>query len=86
MGYEPLVDTDLVLRDGRRMAYCEWGDRGGCPMFLCHGAPGSRVFGPDSKASAEAGVRLITVDRPACGKHLVADPSAVLGRVPNEGG
>ena len=68
MGYEPDVDADLVLRDGRRIAYCEWGDRDGWPIFLCHGAPGSRVFGPDSKASAEAGVRLITVDRPGYGR------------------
>ena len=68
MGYEPEVDAVIALRDGRRIAYCEWGDRDGWPIFLCHGAPGSRVFGPDSKTTAEAGVRLITVDRPGYGR------------------
>ena len=68
MAYEPDVDADIALRDGRRIAYCEWGDREGRPIILCHGAPGSRVFGPDSKTTAEAGVRLITVDRPGYGR------------------
>ena len=67
MAYEPDVDADISLRDGRRIAYCEWGDGEGRPIVLCHGAPGSRVFGPDSKTTAEAGVRLITVDRPGYG-------------------
>jgi pimeloyl-ACP methyl ester carboxylesterase len=68
MAYEPDVDADIALSDGRRIAYCEWGDRDGRPIFLFHGAPGSRVFGPDSKTTAEAGVRLITVDRPGYGR------------------
>ena len=68
MAYEPAVDADIALRDGRRIAYCEWGDREGWPILLCHGAPGSRMFGPDSKTTAEAGVRLITVDRPGYGR------------------
>ena len=68
MAYEPDVDADIALGDGRRIAYCEWGDRGGWPILLCHGAPGSRVFGPDSTTTAEAGVRLITVDRPGYGR------------------
>ncbi len=67
MAYEPAVSADLVLRDGRRIAYGEWGDRSGWPIILCHGAPGSRLFGPDSKTTAEAGVRLITADRPGYG-------------------
>lgn len=36
--------------------------------MLCHGAPGSRSFGPDSQTTARAGVRLITVDRPGYGR------------------
>jgi pimeloyl-ACP methyl ester carboxylesterase len=68
MAYEPDVDAEIALRDGRRIAYCEWGDRHGRPIILCHGAPGSRLFGPDSTTTAEAGVRLITVDRPGYGR------------------
>ena len=68
MAYEPAVDADTTLQDGRTLAYCEWGDPHGQPIFLCHGAPGSRFFGPDSTATAEAGVRLITVDRPGYGR------------------
>ena len=68
MGYEPEVDAVIALRDGRRIAYCEWGDRDGRPLILCHGAPASRFFGPDSDTTAQAGVRLITVDRPGYGR------------------
>ncbi len=68
MAYEGEVDAAVTLRDGRRVAYCEWGLPDGRPIFLCHGAPGSRVFGPDSTTTAAAGVRLITVDRPGYGR------------------
>ncbi len=68
MAYEPDVDADMALRDGRTIAFCQWGDRDGWPIFLFHGAPGSRLFGPDSTATAEAGIRLITVDRPGYGR------------------
>ena len=68
MGYQPEVDAVIVLGDGRRIAYCEWGDRDGRPLILCHGAPASRFFGPDSDTTAQAGVRLITVDRPGYGR------------------
>jgi pimeloyl-ACP methyl ester carboxylesterase len=67
MAYEPVVDADITLQDGRTLAYCEWGDPHGRPLFLCHGAPGSRFFGPDPTTTAEAGVRLITADRPGYG-------------------
>lgn len=68
MTYEPDVDADITLRDGRRLAYCEWGDPDGRPIVLCHGAPGSRVFGPPAGTTAQDGVRLITVDRPGYGR------------------
>jgi pimeloyl-ACP methyl ester carboxylesterase len=61
------VDAAIVLGDGRRLAYCEWGDPEGRVILLCHGAPGSRIFGPESTVTAEAGVRLVTVDRPGYG-------------------
>ena len=58
----------LVLPDGRRLAYCEWGDAGGPPVVLLHGSPGSRRFHPDAAVTADAGVRLVTFDRPGFGE------------------
>ena len=64
----PKVDRTIPLRDGRRMAYCEWGDREGRPVVLLHGKPGSRLFCPDEEATEAAGVHLITMDRPGYGR------------------
>ncbi|HUG30238.1 MAG TPA: alpha/beta hydrolase [Candidatus Limnocylindria bacterium] len=57
-----------TLRDGRAVAYAEWGDLGGRPVVLFHGSPGSRLLCPDGDATAALGVRLITVDRPGYGR------------------
>lgn len=63
----PLADAACTLRDGRTMAYAVWGDPDGDTVLLCHGAPGSRLFAPDAVTTAQAGVRLVTVDRPGYG-------------------
>ena len=62
-------DGVLQLRDGRDLAYREWGDLGGSPVIFVHGTPGSRVWCPDphQDATRAAGVRLISVDRPGFG-------------------
>jgi pimeloyl-ACP methyl ester carboxylesterase len=58
----------IVLPDGRRLAYAEYGDPAGRPLFLFHGVPGSRLFRPPlDEATARKHVRLITVDRPGYG-------------------
>jgi pimeloyl-ACP methyl ester carboxylesterase len=64
----PKVDRLIQLRDGRAMAYSEWGLLDGRPIVLIHGTPGSRLFCPDEEATARAGVRLITIDRPGYGR------------------
>jgi pimeloyl-ACP methyl ester carboxylesterase len=56
-----------MLPDGRRLAYAEWGEPDGKPVFLFHGTPHSRLWCPDEEATSVAGVRLITVDRPGIG-------------------
>ncbi len=65
-------DATILLRDGRQLAYAEWGDPAGRPMLAFHGAPGSRLWSPDDydpgRTSTEAGVRLLTVDRPGYGR------------------
>jgi pimeloyl-ACP methyl ester carboxylesterase len=62
----PLADAH-VTSAGRRIAYAEWGAPDGPPVILMHRSPGSRLFDPDPAATAAAGVRLITIDRPGYG-------------------
>ncbi|HEX6312940.1 MAG TPA: alpha/beta hydrolase [Acidimicrobiia bacterium] len=57
----------VELPDGRRLVFCEWGDAGGPPVVLLHGAPGSRLFHPDAATTTASGVRLVTFDRPGYG-------------------
>jgi pimeloyl-ACP methyl ester carboxylesterase len=63
-----LAERELRLRDGRRLAYEEYGAADGQPVFFFHGWPGSRLdFAPNDAAAAAAGVRVIAVDRPGIG-------------------
>ncbi len=62
------MDSSIILKDGRRLAYAEYGDPRGKPVFLFHGIPGSRIFRPPlDDLTARKRVRLITVDRPGYG-------------------
>jgi pimeloyl-ACP methyl ester carboxylesterase len=70
----PLVMTSssgtdgLRLRDGRRLAYREYGAPDGAPVLFFHGWPGSRLdFAPNDAAAGDAGARVIAVDRPGIG-------------------
>jgi pimeloyl-ACP methyl ester carboxylesterase len=54
--------------DGRTLAFCEWGDPEGSPVFSLHGTPGSRLTRhPDEEVYRHAGVRAITYDRAGYG-------------------
>ncbi len=58
----------IALKDGRRLGYDQHGDLSGRPVFLFHGAPGSRVIRhPDESIARRRGLRIITVDRPGMG-------------------
>lgn len=62
------VDRGIVASDGRHIAYAEWGDATGMPVFYCHGFPGSRLEAQLADAPARAlGIRLIAPDRPGFG-------------------
>jgi pimeloyl-ACP methyl ester carboxylesterase len=61
-------DTTVTLRDGRRLAYTEWGTAAGRPVLMFHGTPGCRIWCPDEMATTEADVRLILPDRPGIGR------------------
>lgn len=59
----------IFLRDGRQIAYCEYGDPGGKPVFYFHGTPGSR-YEPEfaDQAGREYGYRVVALDRPGIGQ------------------
>jgi pimeloyl-ACP methyl ester carboxylesterase len=71
----PVEDQVLRLADGRSLAWATWGTPDGPPVVFLHRAPGSRLFDPDPQATAAAGVRLLTLDRPGYGgTSPVSDP------------
>jgi pimeloyl-ACP methyl ester carboxylesterase len=62
------VRGDVLLPDGRRLSYTEWGDPAGRPVLEFRGLPSSRGGDAiDLAALVRAGVRRITVDRPGVG-------------------
>jgi pimeloyl-ACP methyl ester carboxylesterase len=57
------------MRDGRRLAFEEWGDPDGTPVVLLHGTPGCRLgVVPHELMAARPGVRFIAYDRPGYGE------------------
>ncbi len=61
------MENTLRLRDGRSLAFAEYGDPRGKPLFFFHGMPGSRLFRPADAITRKMGIRLITADRPGYG-------------------
>jgi pimeloyl-ACP methyl ester carboxylesterase len=61
---EPRLD---IRYQDRRIAFAEYGDPAGKPVFLCHGTPSSRLNRPDDETTRALGARLIVIDRPGCG-------------------
>jgi pimeloyl-ACP methyl ester carboxylesterase len=58
----------VLLRDGRRIGCAEYGRDDGTPGFYFHGHPGCRLEPELAEgAAAEAGVRIIALDRPGYG-------------------
>lgn len=63
-----LREGSIRLKDGRRLAFAESGERAGAPVILFHGNPGSRYTRhPNDRLTQGLGVRLITPDRPGYG-------------------
>jgi pimeloyl-ACP methyl ester carboxylesterase len=58
----------IQLRDGRQLAYAEYGDPAGRPVFFFQGTPSSRLMHPDEDITCAAGARLIVADRPGFGQ------------------
>jgi pimeloyl-ACP methyl ester carboxylesterase len=61
-------DPNILLRDGRRLGYAEYGDLQGKTIFLFHGTPGSRMLHhPDGSIALSCNARLIVPERPGMG-------------------
>jgi pimeloyl-ACP methyl ester carboxylesterase len=67
------VDNDIrnsdtiILEDGRRLAWSEYGDSSGVPILYFHGWPGSRLEASIYDARRLAGFHLYSLDRPGMG-------------------
>lgn len=61
------AQSSISVDDGRRIAVQVTGPDDGAVVLFAHVAPGSRRFDPDPAATAAAGVRLVTLDRPGYG-------------------
>ena len=57
----------IRLRDGRALAYAEWGPADGRPILHFHGIPDGRFSWGGGSICSDRGVRLIAVDRPGIG-------------------
>ena len=62
------LQLGVRLPDGRWLAYAEFGAPDGRPVFVFHGVPGSRLLMDDDRPIADAGLRMIAVDRPGIGR------------------
>jgi pimeloyl-ACP methyl ester carboxylesterase len=67
---EDKPETQLVqIDDNRTIAYCEYGDPRGKPVFYFHGTPGSRYEAEFSdQPGKDYGYRIIALDRPGIGR------------------
>lgn len=66
--FDPMHDHILTLSTGRKLAYAEYGDPKGVPMFYFHGWPSSRLQGELMDAlGKKRGLRVIAPDRPGIG-------------------
>lgn len=63
-----MKDRIFTLEDGRKLAYIEYGNPDGIPIFLFHGTPGSRILGlEDEPLVKQENLRIFTPERPGYG-------------------
>lgn len=61
-------DKTLLLPDGRRLGYAEYGDTAGKPVVYCHGGLSSRLdISWCQQQCKQLAVRLLAIDRPGIG-------------------
>jgi pimeloyl-ACP methyl ester carboxylesterase len=75
-----LADKFIRLSGGRELAFNEYGDPRGKPVFYFHGWPGSRLSGAETDAAAKSlGLRMISPDRPGFGLSDFQPNRTLLG-------
>lgn len=62
------ITRETTAKDGRRLAFSEYGQAGGSAVLFCQGTPSSRLAHPDSAITRELGARLVVIDRPGFGR------------------
>lgn len=67
----------MELRDGRRLAYRQWGPADGLPVLGFGGTPHSGLDGLGREAAEASAVRLVVVERPGYG-HSDFQPDRTL--------
>ncbi len=73
----------LRLASGRTVAFAEYGDPHGAPVFFCHGWPASRLqAGLLDEQGRELGARIIAPDRPGVG-YSPSHPGRTLSDWPS---
>ena len=69
----------FILQDGRTLAYNEYGDPNGIPIFHAHGGPGSRLEGQTfHEIAQERHYRIISTDRPGMGESTYLEGRRLL--------
>ncbi len=63
------MSHSLILPDGRKLSFAEYGAADGRPVLFCHGAPGSRwqVLPGMAEIAENQGLHLIVPERPGYG-------------------
>jgi pimeloyl-ACP methyl ester carboxylesterase len=69
----------LQLKLGGSLAFSEYGDLRGAPVFFCHGWPSSFTMATITDASArELGIRIISADRPGISESTLHSDRKLL--------
>lgn len=62
------IDQHIILKDGRKLGFAEYGKAKAYPILYCHGSQSSRLeMHYDLSFAVENNLRIITVDRPGHG-------------------
>lgn len=62
------TDQHIILKDGRKLGFAEYGKRDGHPIIYCHGSQSSRLeMHYDMSFARDNNLRIITIDRPGHG-------------------
>jgi pimeloyl-ACP methyl ester carboxylesterase len=74
-----IEEKQLALNGGDYIAYGEYGDARGMPVFFCHGWPSSRTMAELTDAAArDLGVRIISPDRPGISRSSLQSNRRLL--------